>query len=37
MTRPLRRRDVGPVLRILLPLAAGFSWYIAYISEGSPP
>lgn len=29
-SRPLTRRDVGPVLRILLPVVTGFSWYIAF-------
>lgn len=28
--RPLRRHDTHPVLRILLPLLAAFSWFIAY-------
>lgn len=28
-SRPLTRRDVGPVLRILLPVVTAFSWCIA--------
>lgn len=28
--RPLRRRDTHVVLRVLLPLVASFSWYLAY-------
>lgn len=28
--RPLRRRDTHIVLQFLLPLVAGFSWFIAY-------
>lgn len=28
--QPLRRANTHPVLRVLLPLVTGFSWYLAY-------